>query len=329
MNPILKPAAFFVLGGALATGVVLYSVKRDATPQQTTVATAPAPVQPVPSPTPSEPPALEPAKPVEDTRPAVTPSAPSARRREIVPPRRAESTVARNRAPESAPTAAAKPPAASTSTTPPVTAPAPEEKPAEQSNRLPSIALPPPPRDEPPPPKPNTVTIPGGTLLNVRLGETLSSERLQPGDTFSATLDQPLIVDGFVLAERGARAQGRVVEVDRGGRVHGVATMSLELTNLTTSDGQRVRLTTDSFQRRAESSKKSDAAKIGAGAAIGAAIGAIAGGGKGAAIGAGIGGAAGTGGVLATRGGAANMPAETRVAFRLREPVTVTERLRR
>jgi hypothetical protein len=62
-------------------------------------------------------------------------------------------------------------------------------------------------------------------------------------------------------------------------------------------------------------------------AGIGAAIGAIAGGGKGAAIGAGIGGAAGAGTVLATRGEQAELAAETRLSFRLKNPVTVTEKL--
>jgi hypothetical protein len=75
------------------------------------------------------------------------------------------------------------------------------------------------------------------------------------------------------------------------------------------------------------SSAASDAAKIGAGAAIGAAIGAIAGGGKGAAIGAGAGGAAGAGTVLLTRGRSAEIPVETRITFRVQDPVTITERL--
>ena len=65
------------------------------------------------------------------------------------------------------------------------------------------------------PPPPNKVTIPAGTLLTVRLGEKLSTERNQPGDQFSAVLDQPLVIDGFVLAERGSKAQGRIVGVIR------------------------------------------------------------------------------------------------------------------
>jgi hypothetical protein len=172
-----------------------------------------------------------------------------------------------------------------------------------------------------------TVTIPAGTLLTVRIDQTLSSEMNESGDNFRATLDTPLVIDGYVIAERGARAQGRVVEVDRGGRVRGTASMTLELVSVTSSDGQRIRVETASFARQAERSRGRDAAKVGAAAGIGAAIGAIAGGGKGAAIGAGVGAAAGTGGVLATRGGSAEVPAETRVSFRLAQPVTVTEKL--
>jgi hypothetical protein len=184
-----------------------------------------------------------------------------------------------------------------------------------------------PPPPPPPPPEPKTVTIPAGTLLAVRVDETLRSDRNQSGDSFRATLEQPLVVDGFVIAERGSRVEGRVSEVDPGGRVKGVANMTLELVRLTTSDGQRVNLQTETFARQGEKNVKGDLAKVGVAAGIGAAIGAIAGGGKGAAIGAGVGGAAGAGGVAATRGKAAEVPAETRLSFRLREPITITEKL--
>jgi len=146
-----------------------------------------------------------------------------------------------------------------------------------------------------------------------------------PGDTFAATLDQELVADGFVIAERGARVEGRVAAVDRGGKVKGMASLSVELTRVRTSDGQNVAIETDAFAKQAEQSRRQDAEKVGAGAAIGAVVGAIAGGGKGAAIGAGVGGGAGAGGVLLTRGDAARLPTETRISFRLRAPVTLTE----
>jgi hypothetical protein len=162
--------------------------------------------------------------------------------------------------------------------------------------------------------------------LTVRLIESLSSDTNHAGDTFNATLDSELVADGFVIAEKGARVEGRIVKAERAGKVKGLSELSLELTHITTSDGQRVRIRTDSFDKEGPQSKGSDAAKIGAGAAIGAAIGAIAGGGKGAAVGAGVGGAAGTGGVLMTRGKPVTLPSETKISFRLSESVTLTER---
>jgi hypothetical protein len=163
-------------------------------------------------------------------------------------------------------------------------------------------------------------------LIPVRLVDGLNSERNLSGDTFTATLDQELVVDGWVIAERGARVEGRVTSVDRGGKVKGTSAMAIELTRLRTSDGQTVPIQTDAFERRAEESRQNDAAKVGGAAAVGAIIGAIAGGGKGAAIGAGVGGGAGAGDVLLTRGKPVAFPSETRISFRLRAPVTITER---
>ena len=182
----------------------------------------------------------------------------------------------------------------------------------------------------PPPPverRPNTVTVTANTSIAVRLSETVSSDKQQAGDIFSATLDQPLVVDGLVVAERGSRAEGRVVSAERAGRVRGTSHLELELTKLDTADGQHLTIRTNTFQREGETSKKEDAARIGLGAALGAAIGGMAGGGKGAGIGAGAGGAAGAGTVMATRGKAVVLPIETRVTFRLSLPITVTEQL--
>jgi hypothetical protein len=178
-----------------------------------------------------------------------------------------------------------------------------------------------------PPPQPHVVTLAAGTSLVIRLGETLSSEHNYTGDTFRGTLDQPIILDGFIIADRGSKVLGQVVTADRAGRVRGTAELNLSVTEINTTDGQEIRIATDSFDKRAATSKGKDAAKIAGGAALGAIIGALGGGGKGAAIGAGAGGAAGTGAVLATRGNAAIIPAETRMQFRLTSPVTITEKL--
>jgi hypothetical protein len=185
-------------------------------------------------------------------------------------------------------------------------------------------AAPPAPAPAPAPPQAPTVTLSAGMLIPVRLLDGLSSERNAPGDTFLATLDHELVADGFVIAERGARVEGRVVSSSRGTRTKGGAALTVELTRLHTSDGQRVAIHTDAFDKQMEPDRRQDAEKIAGGAIIGAAIGAIAGGGKGAAVGAGAGGGIGAGDVLLTRKPAA-LPSETRLSFRLSAPVTLTE----
>src|SRR5581483_3899625 len=182
-----------------------------------------------------------------------------------------------------------------------------------------------------PPPEParqpHVVTLQPGTSLVVRLGETLSTEHNYTGDTFRATLESPIVMDGFVIADKGSKVLGRIVNAQKSGRIQGVSDLNLTLTEINTTDGQRIRVESSSYDKRGPTSAGEDTAKIAGGAALGAIIGAIAGGGKGAAIGAGAGGAAGTGTVLATRGKAAVLPTETRLTFHLANPVTITERL--
>lgn len=178
-----------------------------------------------------------------------------------------------------------------------------------------------------PPPPPRTVTIPAGTILTIRTVQTLSSKSNSAGDTFTGTLDQPLVLEDMIIAERGARVEGRVTDVSESGRVKGLAQLSVTLTKLGTSDGQTVEVDTQDFQVEAEKSTKSDATKIGIATGIGAALGAIFGGGKGAAIGAASGGAAGAGTVLVSKGKPAEIPSETRINFRLEKPLTLTEKI--
>jgi len=165
-------------------------------------------------------------------------------------------------------------------------------------------------------------TIPVGTPIKVRTTGSLSTENAESGETFQASLAEPLIVDGKEIAPRNADVDAVVVDADKGGRVKGVASISVRLTKLHTDDGV-VAIKTGAYTKEARATKKADAVKVGIGAGIGAAIGAIAGGGKGAGIGAASGGAAGTGLVLATRGEPAVIAAESLLTFKLTAPVTV------
>ncbi len=310
----------FVGGLIVASGVTYIALKRDAAPSvETTRATVP----PAVAATPSTPTAVEPATAAPATPDPQT-EAPAVVKEKPAKPSPAGRTQQVARAPQPA---RVTPPAAESPSSNPAPA-APSAPPQPEVHETAKAELPqPPPYQPPPPPKPNTVTIPSGTTVSIRLGETLNTERNQPGDSFTGALDRPLVIDGFAIAERGARAQGRIVELERSGKVRGVARLAIELTSIKTSDGQTIRIRTSAFNKEAEESKTSDAAKVGGGAALGAIIGAIAGGGKGAAIGAGAGGAAGAGGVMLTRGKPAELRVETQVSFRLSESVTVTERL--
>jgi hypothetical protein len=174
---------------------------------------------------------------------------------------------------------------------------------------------------------PHVVTLAAGTNLSVRIGETVSSARNQPGDSFLATLTQPLVIDGFIIAERGARVEGRVVDAAPAGRGRGASHIAVSVVRVATSDRQNIRIRTEPYTKDGPTPAVLDAAKVGGGAAVGAVIGAIAGGGKGAAIGAGAGGVLGAGDVLLTRGKAVEIPVETRISFRVQDSITITERL--
>jgi len=175
--------------------------------------------------------------------------------------------------------------------------------------------------------QPHVVTLPAGLTLFVRLGETLSTNHNYTGDTFRATLEVPIIMDGFIIAEKGSKVLGRIMNAEKAGHLSGAADLTLALTEIHTTDGQTVRVETNTSERKGPSNTGADAAKIAGGAALGAIIGALAGGGKGAAIGAGAGGAAGTGVVLATRGRPAVLESETKLTFQLSAPITITEKL--
>jgi hypothetical protein len=189
------------------------------------------------------------------------------------------------------------------------------------------------PDGQPPPDSPAglppTLTIPAGKFLTVRVNQPLSSDHNQVGDVFTATLAEPIVVDGIVVAQTGQTVSGRVSQVDRGGRVKGVSQLGVELTELTAVDGQQLPVQTQLVGRKGRSTEGRDAAMVGAPTAIGAVIGAGStwDAGRGAAIGAGVGAAAGIAGVLLTRGAPAVVYPETLLSFRVEAPVTIsTER---
>jgi hypothetical protein len=174
----------------------------------------------------------------------------------------------------------------------------------------------------PPPPPPQKVTIPAGTSLAVRLVDTIDSEKNQPGETFRATLNSPLSVDGEIAIPAGYDVEGHMVDVKSAGKFAGQSVVVLQLDRISVG-GKSYSIQTDEYKRQGSSRGKNTAAKVGAGAAIGAIIGGIAGGGKGAGIGAAAGGGLGGGVQAATKGQQIKLPTETVLNFTLQNPVTV------
>jgi hypothetical protein len=176
---------------------------------------------------------------------------------------------------------------------------------------------------QPTAPLPSALTIPAGTVLSVRMNEFVSSDRNQIGDRVTATLERPIVVNGWVVARRGQTVSGKVTAAVKAGRIKGTSQLGLELTDLTIVDGSSAPILTEIWKGSGGTTHGADAAAIGGTTALGAAIGSVADWGRGAAIGAGAGAAAGIGAVLLTRGRPTELLPETPLTFRLVDPVTV------
>ncbi|MGB2592248.1 MAG: hypothetical protein WA853_20565 [Candidatus Acidiferrum sp.] len=181
---------------------------------------------------------------------------------------------------------------------------------------------------QPPPnqqygPPPTLLTIPAGTVVVMRLNELLSSDHNQIGDQFSGTLEQPIVVNGWVVARRGETVMGQVKAAQKAGRVKGTSQLGVELTDITLVDGTQSPVLTQLWKASGGTSHDADAATIGGGTALGAIIGSAADWGRGAAIGAGAGAVAGIGAVLLTRGRPTVLYPESELSFHLVDPVKV------
>ena len=170
---------------------------------------------------------------------------------------------------------------------------------------------------------PPSLTIPAGTILLIRTNDPLSSDHNQIGDQFTATLEQPIVVNGWVVARRGQVLVGQVKTAKKAGRIKGTSELDVELTDLTLVDGRQAPILTQLWKASAGTSHGQDAATIGGTTALGALVGSAADWGRGAAIGAGAGAVLGIGAVLFTRGHPTELPPETALSFRLVDPVTV------
>jgi hypothetical protein len=194
-----------------------------------------------------------------------------------------------------------------------------------------------PPPPPPPPPKPaaapaaapapapaparKTVSVPAGTMINVRLTTDIDVDASQAGQRFKAIVDDPVMLGGTVVIPRGATATLQAVNVQQSGKMKGSDKISLKVNSIAFG-GTAYEVVTAYVETKGKGEGKKTARKVGGGAGLGAIVGGIAGGGSGAAIGAAVGGVTGA---AVSAGGEEHLkiPAETRLQFQLSSAVNI------
>jgi len=166
------------------------------------------------------------------------------------------------------------------------------------------------------------VPIPSGTQISIRTIDSIDSTKNRVGDRFHASLEEPLVMDGNVVVEKGADVYGRLAEAKTSGTFTGRSQLWLELTGLVVN-GRTIPLVTGEYELTGKSRTSSTAKRTVGGAAVGSIIGALAGGGKGAAIGAGAGAGVGAGSEVITKGDQVKIPSETLIEFTLKQEVSI------
>jgi len=172
----------------------------------------------------------------------------------------------------------------------------------------------------PAPPPITQITVPADTAIVVQLDQSIATDRNVSGDRFSATVSEPVVVNGRTVIPRGAPVTGRVVADRKSGRLKGVAELSLALESVEVEGGD-YELHTNTLTRRGNNHNRRNAELIGGGGGAGALLGALVGHGKGALIGAPIGAGAGLVGAAITGKKDIIIPAEAPLSFQLLQSV--------
>jgi hypothetical protein len=165
--------------------------------------------------------------------------------------------------------------------------------------------------------------VPANTPIYVRLQQPISSSTAQSGQSFSAVLDESLVVEGQTLARTGAEVTGKVVAVRESGHLHDAGYLRITLSSITVN-GKTVPLQTNSVFVSGGSYKKRNLALIGGGTGGGALLGALIGGGKGAVVGSAAGASGGTTAAYSTGKKEVGFVAERRLAFKLTQPLNIS-----
>jgi hypothetical protein len=168
---------------------------------------------------------------------------------------------------------------------------------------------------------PKPITVPAGTKLNIRLVQGIDVDASAAGQTFKATIDDPVIMGGSIVIPRGATAVVQAAKVEQSGKMKGSDKITLKLNSISFG-GKAYPITTEYVESKGSGEGKKTGRKVAGGAGLGAIVGGIAGGGSGAAIGAAVGGAGGA--IMAASGEEhLKLPSETRLTFQLSAAINV------
>ncbi len=172
----------------------------------------------------------------------------------------------------------------------------------------------------------------------LRLTAPINTKSAKPGDDVFAETAFPVTQDDRIVIPAGTYVKGTLSEVRRAGRIHGRAQVLIHFTrmifpsgytlslpgaveNVPGAEREHVKDKEGTIEQNGEKGK--DVKTVATTAGPGAAVGAIAAGGKGAGIGAGVGGAAGLLVTLLTRGSDVRLPAGTSVDMVLERSLTI------
>jgi hypothetical protein len=259
---------------------------------------------------------LERPIPAGDSSPApAVPREQPRERRVSAPPAKVTESPARIATPPASAVAPVPPPVSATSV---ATTPLPDVPAA------PPVDLPaPPPPVEIPRPRTIQLTVAEGSVMGIRLETALSTETARVEDPVTAVVTRDVTVDGVTAIPAGARLEGHVTLVDRGGRFRQRARLGIRFTTLVLAEHTRVRIDTDTITRDGESPTGEATSKIGASAVVGSILGAVIGGKKGAAIGGAAGAAGGTAAVAASGPNAAQIASGAMLTLRFSRDLTL------
>jgi hypothetical protein len=187
-----------------------------------------------------------------------------------------------------------------------------------------STAAEPPPAQLPPPapeaPPVVGIQIPAETPITVRMIDAVDSKHSHLGQTFRASVDEAVALNGQIVIPRGADALVKLIADQPSGKFEGKTILTLALVGITIN-GQSMDTAAGDVAKASKSRGARTAVVVGGGAVFGAIIGALAGGGAGAAIGAAAGAAVGVGAEVITKGQRVKVPSEARLNFTLQQPI--------